>query len=160
MSNFREVFLSVHMDRMADEPMTARDAIHRIRNTTERSHRRLWWALENHVAHVYEKETGTVLPETIDWTTFREWLSEHWMQILQCVIGIISLFSLLSLPPKASAPVSGLLPDLSHFNDAADAVKAAVTDASVLFLAMQKLLADWRVAGAITLTLQLPKEQP
>lgn len=60
--------------------------------TTPTDHPRLWHALEHTVAHRYERMTGNVLPEGVDWASIKSWLVEHWPQIVSMLCSLIMLF--------------------------------------------------------------------
>jgi len=92
MSNFRDVFCQVHRIMATSEGQIERCSLDTACATTENDHPRLWAALENHVAHRYERATGEKLPAAIDWEGIKQWLIDHWPQIVSMLISIIMLF--------------------------------------------------------------------
>lgn len=92
--SFRNVIVEIERAKqhVGPDATAVRDA---CMSTDEHKHHRLWAVFAHHVAHKYEQIEGMHLPAVINWNDLKSWISQHWVQILQGIAAILSIFMLL-----------------------------------------------------------------
>lgn len=82
--NFKEAILET-FERKTKLSGNTKKAAERAR---KEKHPRLWKALENVVAHRYERATGETVTAGFDWSTALDWLLENLPKIISLIIAL------------------------------------------------------------------------
>ena len=113
--NFRQTYIEAHQAHHSDGgiPIRQQKALDACCKIDEASHPHLWGMLEHAVAHRYEKATGQKIDSSFDWSTIKQWLIDHWPQIVSMLCSIISLFLMFASDEEGveNDAFGGLLPD-------------------------------------------------
>ena len=114
MSNFFIVAREVHDEHeiRPDDPAHAMHMMSRACDTTLQTHGRMWRRLERRAALTYEAQTGIKVTSTFDWASIKQWLKDHWPQIVSMLCSIISVFILLGAKKAVGGPLG--IPELVH----------------------------------------------
>ena len=92
MSNFRNVFSEVYVATRNSTEESRRTVIDQGVAMDETKHPLLWRTLERRIGSRYTRMTGTKIAASFDWTTIKQWLIDHWPQIVSMICSIIVIF--------------------------------------------------------------------